>query len=137
MRVPDDRPPRQLAHFQVTKQHRRFVEFADAVRRHRYIGACFGAPGLGKTLSARTYGAADDWERWVDNRYTREVELPLSVAASRTAVLTPYVGVTPRQLFHDLHYRAEMLSTDVKRLSQPDTTRNWTGTRGNRATPSC
>jgi len=69
--------------------HAGVVEFADAVRRHRYIGACFGAPGLGKTLSARTYGAADDWERWVDNRYTREVELPLSIAAARTAVLTP------------------------------------------------
>jgi len=32
--ITDSRPPRQLAHFQVTKQHRRFVEFADAVRRH-------------------------------------------------------------------------------------------------------
>lgn len=35
--VSDDRPPRRLAHFQVTKQHRRFVEFADAVRRLRDI----------------------------------------------------------------------------------------------------
>jgi hypothetical protein len=30
-------PPRMLVGFQITKQHRRFVEFADAVRRHRYI----------------------------------------------------------------------------------------------------
>ena len=118
--VSDDRPPRRLAHFQVTKQHRRFVEFADAVRRHRYIGACFGAPGLGKTLSARTYGAADDWDRWINDRYTRRTALPLPVAASRTAVLTPYVGVTPRQLFHDLHYRADILDTDVRWLAQPD-----------------
>ena len=56
-------PPRMLVAFQITKQHRRFVEFADAVRRHRYIGVCYGAPGLGKTLSARTYACADDWER--------------------------------------------------------------------------
>jgi hypothetical protein len=32
----------------------------------------------------------------------------------------PYVGVTPRQLFHDLHYRADILDTDVRRLAQPD-----------------
>src|ERR1700712_2867595 len=118
--VSDDRPPRRLTPFLPTRQHRRFVEFADAVRRHRYIGACYGAPGIGKTLSARTYAAADDYDRWATDRFMRSAVLPPTLMASRTAMLTPGVTTTPRDLEIQLLNRCLALNADIARTLRPD-----------------
>src|ERR1035438_9227900 len=50
----EEEPPTE-APFVVTKEYRRIAEFADAVRRERYIGLYYGPPGVGQTLSARRY----------------------------------------------------------------------------------
>ena len=114
------RPPRRLTPFLITRQHRRFVEFADAVRRHRYIGACYGAPGIGKTLSARTYAAADDFDHWTNDRFTRNATLHATLLAGRTAMLTPTVTITPRELEREIFFHACILSVDIQRTLHPD-----------------
>ena len=92
---------RQTGTFIATKEHRRFEEFANAVRKHRYIGLCYGAAGVGKTLSARRYAHWDlaepflkEWRR--DDPANDETCAAL--ARSRTVFYTPTVSGTLRDL---------------------------------------
>ncbi len=45
-------PPRPP--FLVTKEYRRFAEFADACRRDRYVGIYYGRPGSGRPCRPAT-----------------------------------------------------------------------------------
>lgn len=76
--------------FVETVEYLRFVEFCDACREFRYIGLCYGVPGIGKTLSARRYSRAEKIvirDRWVTESSD---QLPVdTVLYTTTVVNTP------------------------------------------------
>lgn len=95
--------------FVVTKEHRRFCEFADACRRDRYIGLCFGPPGVGKTLSARRYAQWDELEvmllAWRANFTAGRDRADL-----HTLIYTPTVANSPQLIDKDLVRLSEHLA---------------------------
>lgn len=85
--------------FIVTKEHRRFSEFADAVRKYRYIGLCYGPAGVGKTLSARKYANWDLSEHLLltwGPRDPSDAEVYDALFQSRTVFHTPNVNESMR-----------------------------------------
>ncbi len=91
--------------FITTKEHRRFSEFADAVRKHRYIGLCYGPAGVGKTHSARRYARWDVAEpllvTW-GKREPSDAKVYAALAQRRTVFYTPVVCCSFRELRDDV-----------------------------------
>jgi DNA transposition AAA+ family ATPase len=91
------------AHFVETLEYRRFAEFCEACRRYRYVGLCYGAPGVGKTLSARHYAR---WDTIRDvNIYTlpdEELKTLLATGQPDTLLYTVSVTSTPKSIEADL-----------------------------------
>lgn len=92
---------RRIGTFIATKEHRRFTEFADTVRRHRYIGLCYGPAGVGKTLSARRYACWDLAEplllTW-GPRDPSDAKVYAALSRSRSVFYTPTVAGGLREL---------------------------------------
>jgi DNA transposition AAA+ family ATPase len=104
-----DHTRQQTPEFLTTKEHRRFTEFADACRHDRYIGLCYGQPGVGKTLSARQYAHWDELEPMLSlwrSSYTQARDRP----DLHTLLYTPTISVTPRVLSKDLVALGQYLS---------------------------
>lgn len=103
--------------FIATKQHRRFIEFADAVRRQRTIGICFGQAGTGKTLSARRYANWHKAETLLDEwgpRDDSDSTVYAALARKRTAFYTPEPVSTPRHVKEDLDHLLSRVSICIE-----------------------
>jgi DNA transposition AAA+ family ATPase len=88
-------PP--AAGFIETGEYLRFAEFCDACRDSRYIGLCYGVPGVGKTVSARHYAHWDEFESLVGPPPHRISGIPRPDSGPwRTMLYTPGVTNTPR-----------------------------------------
>lgn len=88
--------------FIVTKEHRRFTEFATAVRKEQTIGICHGDAGVGKTLSARRYAHWDTLGPFITEWGPRTEDDATYYAAanrSRTVFYTPEVGSADPSMF--------------------------------------
>lgn len=59
----------QLAH-EGDKKYKETAEFCAACIQYKYIGICYGAPGVGKTLSSRYYCDWNNIERQIDSAPT-------------------------------------------------------------------
>jgi DNA transposition AAA+ family ATPase len=92
--------------FVETAEYRRFVEFCDSCRQYRYIGLCFGPPGVGKSLSALHYSRAGQivpLDRW-----SSEAEDGKSI---ETILYTPSVVNSPSGVDSGIRHAREVLSS--------------------------
>jgi hypothetical protein len=105
------------AEFLITKEYRRFAEFCDTCLRYRYIGLCFGAPGVGKTVSAREYAKWDEIEPSLD--LFSDYEAPSTIASCNTIFYTPSVTCQPRELEHQIRCLRSSLNFAVGEVKQP------------------
>ena len=83
--------------FVETLEYRRFVEFCDACRQYRYIGLCFGPPGVGMTLLALRYSRKEliaEFDPWT-------AASPLQPMLD-TVLYTPFVMNSPSRIDADL-----------------------------------
>lgn len=98
--------------FIVTKEHRRFTEFANAVRKERTIGICHGDAGVGKTNSARRYANWDTLEPYINEwgpRGDHDAKHYALANRARTVFYTPEVLCRPKDLMNDIdHWQAKV-----------------------------
>jgi hypothetical protein len=101
--------------FVETVEYKRFGGFCKACRRDRYIGLCYGPPGLGKTLSAIHHSRVEKivpLDRW--NAETSDGK-PLD-----TVLFTPEVINTPAGIQHGIVSGRARLASVAKHATRAE-----------------
>ncbi len=102
--------------FLITKEYRRFEEFCGACRRDKYIGICFGSPGVGKTLSARYYSK---WDRIQStDPFDQCANISAEIVNKKTLFYTAPVSNSPRRVEDDINDRLFKLRAAVYQSSK-------------------
>lgn len=112
--------------FIITKEHRRFVEFAQAVKKQRTIGICVGPAGVGKTLSARHYTRWDTLHPFIRDwgpRNDSDAQVYALAARTRTAFYTPAVLASPKATQDELTHEVNRLGICISQHLTRDETR--------------
>jgi DNA transposition AAA+ family ATPase len=98
-----------------TLEYKRFVEFCEACRRDRYIGLCYGPPGMGKTLSAIHHSRIEKivpLDRWnAEASDTKPID---------TVLFTPEVVNTPSRIENDVRNARALLCSVAKRATRAE-----------------
>lgn len=91
-----------------TLEHRRFAEFCDACKRYRYIGLCYGPPGVGKTLSARHYANWDKVQAYWNHQCQTKAVLKEITKGTVVFYTTPVIS-SPSHLERDISKTRSLL----------------------------
>ncbi|MBY0580590.1 MAG: AAA family ATPase [Rickettsiales bacterium] len=102
--------------FIITKEYKKFEEFCEACRRYKYIGLCYGQPGVGKTLSAIHYSK---WDEIKEIKYDN-IFAPIEVQNCKTVFYTAPVVGTALQIGKGIMESAFMLADNVAAAQYTD-----------------
>ncbi len=88
-----------------TKEYKRFAEFCEACIKYKYIGVCYGIPGVGKTVSARHYANWDSICKQIDFKANKEIGIDATkeILSANTIFCTAPAERQTR-ISSDIHY---------------------------------
>ena len=102
--------------FIATKEYRRFTEFCNACMEYKYIGICYGPPGVGKTRSAERYSDKQLKDSIPTNQFGAVIpsEAPQELHHCKTILYTPIPPFSPHQMNSQLSREQTIFNLTIK-----------------------